>query len=452
MHPGTVFVMTHEPDPHRTVKSLSVQALAVTRSLGRRGVRVVRVHPNELESGLASRYCTTTEICPDMYDSELHLVEHLERLSTRYPPPRILLPVTDDCALFVSRHGERLSRCFSLPTPPWSVMEGIVDKRRQYEAAQRIGVPIPETHYPADRAEVRALAPELRNFPYVIKPLVAHHWRLASMRSISGGRKAIRVGTGAELVEAYDALGREAGGVMLQEVIGGGDERLFTFLAYLDRASQPLGYCVRSKFRQWPVDFGYCTLTVSCDQPTVLEQSLRLLQGLHYHGIVGVEWKHDPRTGLFKLIEINARPVNTIGLSIAAGVDLPYLAYRDAIGDPPAAVRTWTRGVKWIRLTQDVSAAWTLHRLGRLTWAEWRESWRGKLVDAVFAWDDPLPFLSDCAASLKRRLNRRGRRRAGVPPRALGRRTSAHDRDLPAPNAARLGMSRTKGPQANPLP
>jgi hypothetical protein len=54
--PGTAFVLTHESDPNRTRKSTSLIALCITQSLGRRGVPVVRVHPNRLDHTLASTY------------------------------------------------------------------------------------------------------------------------------------------------------------------------------------------------------------------------------------------------------------------------------------------------------------------------------------------------------------------------------------------------------------
>lgn len=403
---ATAFVMTHESDPGRTGRSLSLQALAVTRSLGRRGVRVVRLHPNRLECGLASRYCSRVEVCPDMYQSEEALVEFLEGLQARYPGRRVLIPASDDCALFISRHWQRLARTFALPSPDGAVMERIIDKRRQYEVAEQVGVPIPETHFPSSVEEARELAPRLQNYPYVIKPRVAHSWRLASMQDVSHGKKGMRIDNADELIEAYRELGAEAQGVLLQEMIGGRDERLYTFLTYFDRASEPLGYCVRSKIRQWPIDFGYCTLTVSCDEPQVREQSLRLLRGLGYFGLAGVEWKHDPRTGLIKLIEINARAVNTIGIAAACGVDLPYLAFKDAVGEPLPPVHAWRQGVKWVRLVQDVFAARMLYRLGRLSPREWLRSLRGKRVGAVFAWDDPWPSLLDAGAFFKRRVNR----------------------------------------------
>jgi predicted ATP-grasp superfamily ATP-dependent carboligase len=138
--------------------------------------------------------------------------------------------------------------------------------------------------------------------------------------------------------------------------------------------------------------FGYCTLTVSCHNQKVVEQSFQMLQGLKYHGIVGVEYKHDPKTDRYKLIEINARAVNTSAIAPACGVDLPYIAYSDVIGKPLPPVTDWHDDVKWIWLTQDAFAARELNRLGQMSFRQWIASIKGKRVHAVFAPDDLKPF------------------------------------------------------------
>jgi predicted ATP-grasp superfamily ATP-dependent carboligase len=233
---------------------------------------------------------------------------------------------------------------------------------------------------------------------------VAHIWRLASMRKISKGRKAHIVRTPEELRRAYAAMGDGPQEVMIQEVIGGRDEQLFTFLAYLNRESVPLAYCVRSKIRQFPVDFGYCTMTVSCHNDAVVEQSLRLLQGIGYSGICGVEFKFDSATGEYKLIEINARPVNTIGIAPACGVDIPYIAFRDLLGEKVEAVTTWRAGVRWYLLTQDFWAVRALRAHGGESFAEWLASLRGKHTEAVIAWDDMRPAAGFYFQELGKRL------------------------------------------------
>jgi predicted ATP-grasp superfamily ATP-dependent carboligase len=397
MSQPTAFVLTHESNPKRTSRSTSLQALTITRSLGRRGVRVIRVHPNRLELSLLSRYCAGVEICPNVYESETALLQFLLDLAKKYDSPRVLFPASDDTAFFLGLHREPLLQAFRVPAASKSAIEHIINKRIQYGEAQKLGIPIPETYFPGNLEEVRALAGQLQGYPYVIKPNVAHRWRLSwvqdQLSSLKKGTttKGVVVRSAEELVTEYEKIAHGDPDVMIQEVIGGEDELLYTFLGYFDAQSQPLGYCVRSKMRQYPLKFGYCTLTVSCENPTVVEQSVRLLQGLNYHGIVGVEYKHDPKTDRYKLIEINARAVNTSAIAPACGVDLPYIAFRDAIGQPLEPVTRWKNDVKWIWMTQDIFAARELNRQQQMTFRQWLQSIKGKRVHAVFASDDLRP-------------------------------------------------------------
>ena len=387
-----VFVLTHESNPKRTDKSTSIIALAIMRSLGQHGIATVRVHPNRLDRSLSSRYCRGVEVCPDFYESEERLVEFLLAMAKRYDGVRILIPASDDCAYFLARHREALQGAFAVVGPTWAVMQKIMDKMGQYEQANAVGVPIPETYSPSSAAEVRKLAAELQNYPYVIKPVVAHQWRLASMQAVSKGKKGFAVRNAQELIERYDDIARLDGRVMIQEVIGGRDERLYTFLGYIDNAGRPAAYCVRKKLRQMPLDFGYCTATVSCKDDVVVDQSVRLLQQVGYTGIVGVEWKLDPRTGTYKLIEINARAVNTIGIARACGVDIPYIAVLDQLGQLTAPVTTWKEGVTWVNIIQDFWAARELNQAGAMSYRQWWRSIAGPRVDAVFSLSDPRPF------------------------------------------------------------
>lgn len=394
MNLETAFVLTHESDPKRTIKSMSYIALAITRSLGRKGVAVVRIHPNRLDRSLSSKYCTKVEISPDFYASEEDLLAFLLAMKDRYEGTRLLIPASDDCAYFVSRYHDALSSVFDVVAPKRQVMDAILDKKCQYERAQSLGIPIPETYFPSGIGEVRRLAVKLVNYPYVIKPLVAHAWRRASMKGVSRGKKGFAVQDATELVARYEMIAQGDKNVMIQEVIGGADDRLFTFLSYFSAQSKPVGYCIRKKLRQLPVDFGYCTMTVSCHDEVVERQSIRLLQGLGYHGISGVEWKLDPLTEQYKLIEVNPRAVNTTAIASACGVDLPYIAFRDKISGGETQSTEWVDGVKWMDLEQDIWAARELHKRGKLSLREWWQSLAGKKVDAIYASDDIRPFAS----------------------------------------------------------
>jgi predicted ATP-grasp superfamily ATP-dependent carboligase len=409
----TAFVLTHRSHNDRNGYTASFQALAITRSLGRRGVPVVRVHPGNHELSLSSRYCSAVEVSPNVYESEPALLEFLLAVAAKYSGPRVLIPASDDTAYFAGRHYEALSSAYRVASPRAATIETIIDKRRQYEAARSLGIPIPETHFPGSLAEVRSLAGRLRAYPCIIKPNVAHRWRLAWVKQQLGagsGIKAVLARDAQELFTQYSKVSEVDSALMVQEVIGGGDERLFCFYGYFDARSQPLGYCVRHKIRQMPPRFGYSTLMESCENDAVVEQSVRLLQALDYQGIVGVEWKLDPVSGEHKLIEINARATNAVGLPMACGVDLPYMAFADSIGERVAAVTRWETGTKWLWFTEDLWAARELWRSRSLGLGGWLKSLRGRKTYAVYAADDLRPLFLELKVFFKSELERRLRR------------------------------------------
>jgi predicted ATP-grasp superfamily ATP-dependent carboligase len=395
MKKATAFVISHEPDPSRTEndKTINIIALTLTRALAREKIKVVRVHPNLLDDSLFSRYCSAVEVCPNLYESEDALTVFLTELSNKYPGEKVLIPASDDCSLYLAKHAESLSNNFTLLNPSASTMESVKNKRLQYELATAAGVPIPETVFPENLKDLEKAAAKLNGFPYIIKPLEAQKWRLKKFAHVADGRKAITVNTREELLWEYRRIAEHDEDVMVQEIIAGDDEHLITFLGYCSEEHKPLAFCIRSKLRQNPVDFGYCTATVSCHNDEVEEYARRLLAKSAYTGIVGIEFKFDSRSKQYKLIEINTRPVNTTGISIGCGVNLPVIAYRDAIGEEQAPIADWQDGVVWIWLSRDMSAARQLRKLGKISYRQWFRSIRGKRVHAIFAADDLRPFM-----------------------------------------------------------
>lgn len=408
MKKTTAFVISHEPNPSRTEeeKTISIIALTLTRALGRENIDVVRVHPNMLDDSLTSRYCSAVEICPDLYQSEYALTSFLVGLDDKYPGEKVLIPASDDCSVYIARHADTLGETFTLLNPSEKTMESVKDKRLQYELAGNAGVPIPETYFPADASEVEKIAENLDGFPYIIKPLEAQKWRLKRFSQVADGKKAITVHSSEELLREYRRIAEFDTNVMIQEVIAGDDEHLVTFLGYCSEEHKPLAFCIRSKLRQNPVDFGYCTATVSCHNDDVERYAKQLLATSQYTGIVGIEFKFDERAGQYKLIEINTRPVNTTGLSIGCGVNIPLIAYRDATGVEQEPVTDWQDGVIWIWLSLDMSAARQLRRLGRLSYGQWLRSIRGKRVHAILASDDLRPFIEYYARYVKQQLSK----------------------------------------------
>jgi len=228
-------------------------------------------------------------------------------------------------------------------------------------------VAVPETRYPVSVAEARAAADEL-GLPVLVKP-EQHVGFKQRFR-----RQAFRCETMAEVDEAYTRA--EEFEPMVQELIPGGDDTLYTVGSYLDRNGRPLGVFSGRKLRQTPPGVGTCRVGEALWVQDAVDAALRLLAAFDYFGLSQVEFKRDPRDGKFKLMEINPRLWQWHSLAAACGVDLPRIAYADLVGETPQEATMNGDGKRWaITLMAGESPAFQ----------------RPPYVDAVFARDDPKP-------------------------------------------------------------
>jgi predicted ATP-grasp superfamily ATP-dependent carboligase len=386
--------------------SISEPALAVTRSLGRRNVPVFRFHPDRSLVDLISRYCTHVP-CPNLYEDPDGLVDALttfaRRLNAGAP---VLFPASDGAARFIARHEAALGEHYRLTSPTEEHIEKVQNKRYLIEIASSIDVPVPETYFPSEPGELLPIA-ESVSYPVVIKPLFSTDWKRPEVTKAFGRVKAMQVTEPQDLLDKCRALLALSSTFMVQEIVQGPDDLLLTFLGYIDRDGKPLAGCVRSKLRQFPPDFGYCSLTESVHDDEIFELSVRLLNALEYRGIGCVEFKRDPGTGAPKLIEINTRAVRTSALAIASGVDFPWIAYRDQT--EPGSVSPSVVAevpVRWVHVRDELAAAALLMCRGKLSPIRWiRGFWGKRLVAAEFSWDDVGPALLFWAQVPGRLLN-----------------------------------------------
>jgi predicted ATP-grasp superfamily ATP-dependent carboligase len=302
----------------------------------------------------------------------------------------VVYPNDDETVSFLARHHQRLGQYYRLITPPWDIVRFTDDKKLTHKIAAKCGMATPATLCPADASELKDL--KIR-FPVIIKPSVKEPFYSRTRK------KAIRVDKPQDLAEEYTRASRfmEPGqNLMVQELIPGGTDVLFS-VGCLAREGRLLARVVVRRLRQHPMDFGHATTCAeTVNIPALEEAAARILGEIRYHGLAEVEFMLDTRDGRYKLLEINARPWGWHTLAVAAGVDLPYLAYRDALGEKVAAP-DFKRGVRWMRLTTDLPTAVVEVLHGRMKISDYFLSLLGKKHDAVFSWTDPLPFFAEIA-------------------------------------------------------
>jgi D-aspartate ligase len=365
--------------------------LGIIRDLGRRGVPVIAMDSEPRAIGLASRYPIPLTCHDPRYDEEA-LIQDLERVGAALPQRAVLFPGFDDHVWAFSRHAERLERYYIVPLARWDVIQRLADKELQMQAAWKAGVDTPKTFFVHGPGDLEAAAAEIP-FPALFKPL-----RHQEMRR-RFGFKVILAPTPGDLTAAYEKA-RVCGPLMLQEVIPGSDQDFYTFGAYQNATSQPLGVFVSRKVRQHPRSWGESRIAESCWVDEVAEESMRLLTELSFHGVSGTEFKRDPRDGRLKLMEVNARHWLHHSLATAAGVNLSWIAYSDALGRPVKGDRQ-TDGVRWLDLPRE---SWdSLFELARreMSIRTCLSGLRNVRVDAVLSFDDPAPALRELATGTR---------------------------------------------------
>jgi len=345
-----------------------VNGLAAIRSLGRKGLRVLAVDNRPFALGFRSRYAEP-RLAPDPLDDEDGFIDALRAIAEETDGPLPIFPTHDEHLNAIARHADLLGERYRFPFPSWEVLEQIQSKRHQLETAEAAGVPIPRTLYPGSAEEARAAGDEV-GFPLIVKPSANVGFRRSHRRQL------FRCETPAELDRAYELAAPHE--PMVQELIPGGAEEMYTLGSYLDRDGQALGLFSGRKLSQTRGYMGSARAGEAVWVEEVVEQGLKLLRALDFHGISQVEVMRDPRDGRFKLLEVNPRLWQWHSLAAACGVDLPWIAYRDLIGDPLPPARMHGDGKRWAITLMAGSG----HALERPPY-----------VDAVFARDDPKPAL-----------------------------------------------------------
>jgi predicted ATP-grasp superfamily ATP-dependent carboligase len=363
----------------------SINGLSFVRSLARRKIPTLMLDSERLIGSYTRR--GRTYLLPVPADERPEdWLGLLEFVGTRLEEPAVLFATSDVHSVFLAEQAAQLARHYRFLTPKQETMERIVNKRAQYGIAKEAGIPIPESHFPETHEEMPALASHIR-YPCILKPYKSHLARKKISKKVTVVRSA------EELLEQYGKLASRDLPHMIQEIIPGGDNDLYGYLAFWSSEGREHCWLTKRKLRQYPPLYGDGSLQITTDAVKVAELSRSLLRAFEYRGYVGVEFKYDARDGKYKLMEVNPRTVSGNQLAIQAGIDFPWIGYQFLINDRRPIVGDFRRGVKYVNEEWDFKSFLALRRSKQLTLAEWIRSLRDAEARAIWSWRDPLPML-----------------------------------------------------------
>lgn len=312
-------------------------ALAITRSLGSKGHRMIVGAMGQSSLAQASRYCSERFVYPDPVRDSAGFVQTLIR-TIRERQIDVVLPVTEiTTALVVENRGaiERFSR---IPFPEVATFNRAANKVEVLALAETLSIPIP-TGIVLTRPGERPSWPEGLGFPVVVKP---YRSRIA----VDGTWRSTSV-TYAENETELDAIlaakdPSEYPVLLQQRIVGPG---VGVFMCY--QRGKLVAQFSHRRIREKPPSGG---VSVLCESAPVSPQALRyaqaLLDALGWEGVAMVEFKMDQADQRLKLMEINGRFWGSLQLAIDAGVDFPALLVQTLAGEPMKPLDTYRIGVR----------------------------------------------------------------------------------------------------------
>jgi len=361
-------------------------SIAVARSLGRRGIPVWLLASHPLPR--LSRYAQRSFPWPgaEHPDAVASMIDVAVRHGLK---GWVLIATGDEDMRVIAQNHAVLASHFRVMTANWDVTQWAYDKRLTYRRAAALGIDYPRS---VQACDLETLRQSQLQFPVVIKP--ARRDGINALTRAKAWKADDRNALFSLYRRATSLVGDDA--VIVQEWIPGNGEAQFSYAGLWDRG-KPVASLVARRARQYPVDFGRSsTFVETVEQEQVETLACRFLQSLNYSGVVEIEFKYDRRDRRYKLLDVNGRFWTWTGLGPLAGVDFPYLAWRQALGHDASCARAEVKtGVAWMYASRDILAAFAEISRGVLTIGDYLAGFRKELVFASFAVDDPLPALAE---------------------------------------------------------
>jgi len=374
--------------PPAVVIGLNAASLSIIRSLGRKGIRVIGLYENLSHCCSKSKY-----LSEKLYQKPLSDEPLIDRLLKEVVPTlresAVLFCATDESVLTISEHQHQLRPHFQFILPNYEVIRTQISKKKFHEFASSNSFPVPNSFFTNGIDDTKKIADEI-SFPCIVKP----EYKDSSWHTKLPNKKVLYADSKEDLLLQIEHYRIEDRPLIIQEWIPGDDSDLYFCLLYLNQKAEPLAVFTGKKLRQHPHLAGTLSVAESIWVPEIADLSVRLLRAAGCVGFCSVEFKFSRADGKFYVIEPTVgRPDSQEGFCVSTGLDIPYMAYREALGENCTNLGDFTRGMKWI---DEELAYYTIQEYFRKTLklSDLRSLFKGKRAYSLWAKDDPFPALS----------------------------------------------------------
>jgi predicted ATP-grasp superfamily ATP-dependent carboligase len=334
--------------PIAVVLGGDVNGLGQVRALGRSGIPVVVICADPREPAAHSRYARVL-IVPKGDDYDARLVATLSSIARESPAAPPLFASSDAFVEFIARNRQAVGESCAFNIVDDATLQEITDKVGSHDLAKRCGLDAPRLFPLQHFVDEPSLASSF-SYPALVKPRDSYTVEFPWKNKIVLCREDLE-----RLIAELSDLVPHA---LVQEIIPGPEDGIYQCNVYIGR-QVPTQVCTVQKIRQHPVDFGIMSFGRTRWMPSLVLDTLQLLESVGYSGFASVEYKRSAVTGRYYLIEINPRLPWYNSLFVKCGINYPLVAYRDQTGVQTDQVHSVQQrdGVYWLHLVYELRAA-----------------------------------------------------------------------------------------------
>lgn len=289
--------------------------LAVTRSLGRRGLQV---HLGWTLPGCIatrSRYVAQVHDIPP-YSAHDDTWKHAMVRLLRERPFELVIPCNDSTAVPLHLHRADFQTFPFVYLLASETFDIAFDKFKTYDLARSLGICVPKGEIISSASEAKRLLKTLAT-PVVLKPRAT-----ITAESVATSH-VVRKAHNAREIRQLLRLPSFRKGVLVQENFAGRG----VGVEILAHQGEVLTAFQHARIHE-TMEVGSSYRKSVPLHPELLDAARKLMKALNYTGVAMAEFIVNDQTGRWAFLEINGRFWGSLPLAVAAGADFPYYLYQ----------------------------------------------------------------------------------------------------------------------------
>lgn len=347
--------MDHSTNPPRRVLVLDADfpaCLTIIRSLTVKNILCDIASSADAPISGFSRYANNNYHYPDPLNALDSFIDFIVALleTNQYD---LIIPITERTLIPLARSAKLSPWRKQLAIADNAGMDQVLDKSQTIALAMQCKIPVPYSYKISALAELQGLATRL-DYPAVIKP--------TNSIPDSNQRQQLSVGyayDANELTEAAQEILKLCPVLIQQYVPGQG-----TGIELLANQGDIVYAFQHQRLHELPLTGGGSSYRKSSAiNPALLAASRQLISALNWHGVAMVEFKFDPESGNYWLMEINGRFWGSLPLAYAAGADFPAMLVELLLDEKLPSSQTFRENIYCRNLSRDIY--WTEQVLRR---------------------------------------------------------------------------------------